>query len=91
MEVYGVPLVNILVVVLSVFTVANLVANIVLARKLKSAKRNCEWATGLISRLAEDDNWGEITVMSSRSEGAQVYKTWIGDEDPQDLARRASQ
>lgn len=82
---------QILGICVGVLAVVSAFVNLMLVRKLRQSKRSCEWATGLISRLADEDNWGEITVMSSRSDGAQVYKTWIGDGDPQDLAKRATQ
>jgi hypothetical protein len=49
--------------------------------------RNC---TRWITMLAADNNWGEITIMSSRNNKPTVYKTWIGRGDPQDLAKRAT-
>ncbi len=88
MEIYGIPLV--VVILLAAVFVAHIVAITLLHRGLRKAKRNCEASTLLIARLAEDENWGEITIMSSKDDEPRVYKTWVGDGDPQDLANRAS-
>ena len=91
MEIMGIPFSDLLLGTLTVIVVAQVVWIFMLQRKLHQNKQNCEWATGLTSRLAEDDNWGEITIMSSRNSEPTAYKTWIGEGNPQDLARRASQ
>ncbi len=90
MEVMGIPFSDLLLGTLTVIVLGQVVWITMLLRGLRKVKRNCEWATGLISRLADENNWGEIIIMSSRNTEPTAYKTWTGEGNPQDLAKRAS-
>lgn len=93
MEVFGWPLSEVLLVLLSTFILILTVLNIVLKQKLdvsEDQRRRTKARDVLLSRVAEDKNWGEVTIMSSRADEPQVYQTWIGDGNLQDSARRMS-
>ena len=90
MEVFGFPISEVLLVTLGITVAAQVAWIAVLLYKLRNAKKNCQATIGVMKKLADENNWGEITVMSSRSDGAQKYKTWIGDGDPQETAKKLS-
>lgn len=75
-------------IVVGLYLVSMLFTAIVIGMLHKRLKRHKSAYDALV-KLADVDNWGEVTFVSSRNGSPETYKTWVGRDNPQSMARKA--